>query len=81
MAKKYYVKKYLGRDTDYSYHINEAILLSGMKKKKISEITGINYQSLSYKLHGKCSWKMDDLVAIAECLDVDVAVLMGRGEN
>lgn len=75
---KYYVKRYNLNCGDF---VNNAILLSGIKKKKISELTGISRQMLSYKLHDKVAWSMDELVAIAEVLEVEVAVLMGEKER
>jgi transcriptional regulator with XRE-family HTH domain len=76
---KYYVKKY--NFSNVGTFVNEAILLSGIKKKKVAELTGISKQMLSYKLHDKVAWSMDDLVAVAEVLDVDVAMLMGQQER
>jgi transcriptional regulator with XRE-family HTH domain len=76
---KYYVKKY--NFNNVGTFVNEAILLSGIKKKKVAELAGISKQMLSYKLHDKVAWSMDDLVAVAEVLDVDVAILMGQQER
>ena len=63
----------------YGDFVNNAILMSGIKKKKIAEHIGVNKQTLSYKLHGKRPWRSAELIAIAECLEITMEELLGGG--
>ena len=52
--------------------IRNLIESSGMRKVDIAENLGLKPYALSFRVHGRCSWKFEEIVKLSELLDFNL---------